>query len=150
MTDKNWPVAAMSESAAWAQLRRAAVGRLAVVVDGAPDIFPVNFVVDHGSVVFRTADGTKLAGAVGHPVAFEVDGYDPDVGEAWSVVIKGVAREIGEVDEVVDALNLPLVTWHAAAKPRIIRIEAGTISGRRFVARTWGGGGRPAHKSPPE
>jgi nitroimidazol reductase NimA-like FMN-containing flavoprotein (pyridoxamine 5'-phosphate oxidase superfamily) len=139
----------MSESAAWTRLREAVVGRLAVVIDDAPDIFPINYVVDRGSVVFRTADGTKLAGSVGHSVAFEVDGYDADTGEAWSVVIKGTATEIGQVDEVLDALNLPLVMWHPSAKPRIIRIVPETISGRRFAARTWGAG-RPTHKAPPE
>ena len=40
---------------------------------------PVNFVVEHGNVVFRTAEGTKLAAAVlGTAVAFEVDGYDAE------------------------------------------------------------------------
>ena len=32
------------------------VGRLAVVVDGRPLIFPVNYIVDHDSVVFCTAE----------------------------------------------------------------------------------------------
>lgn len=126
----------MTESAAWAQLRQATVGRLAVVAGDRPDIFPINFVVDGGTVVFRTAAGTKLAAATDRPVAFEADGYEPDTGEAWSVVVKGVARELGELDEVVDALNLPLETWHTAPKPRIIRIAPDSISGRRFTART--------------
>ena len=56
-------------------LRGAHVGRIAVVVDGRPEIFPINFAVDHGTVVFRTAAGTKLeAIAERHPIAFESDG----------------------------------------------------------------------------
>ena len=79
----------------WELLRDSDVGRLAVSIADHPDIFPINFIVDHGTVVFRTAEGTKLAGAVlGRAVAFEVDGYDPDAGDAWSIVIKGRAREI--------------------------------------------------------
>ena len=70
------------------------MGRLAVSILERPDIFPVNHVVDHGRIVFRTAAGTKLAAAVlGRAVAFEVDGYDSVAGEAWSVVVKGRARE---------------------------------------------------------
>ena len=46
----------------------AQVGRLAVSIKEQPDIFPINFVVDHGTVVFRTAEGTKLAAAVLGPV----------------------------------------------------------------------------------
>src|SRR5207249_1081662 len=55
----------------WNLLRSAQVGRLAVSIKEQPDIFPINFVVDHGTVVFRTAEGTKLAAAVlGRGVAF--------------------------------------------------------------------------------
>lgn len=126
--------AAMSESASWAALRSALVGRLAVVVDDRPDIFPVNFTVDGGSVVFRTAAGTKLAAAAGRPVAFEADGYEPSTGEAWSVVVKGVAQEVTELDDVLGALDLPLFPWHVSPKPRIIRITPDSISGRRFTA----------------
>jgi nitroimidazol reductase NimA-like FMN-containing flavoprotein (pyridoxamine 5'-phosphate oxidase superfamily) len=45
----------------WTLLRTADVGRLALVVDDCPEIFPVNFVVDHGTLLFRTAAGSKLA-----------------------------------------------------------------------------------------
>jgi nitroimidazol reductase NimA-like FMN-containing flavoprotein (pyridoxamine 5'-phosphate oxidase superfamily) len=36
------------------------VGRLGVVLDGRPEIFPVNYTVDGDGVLFRTADGAKL------------------------------------------------------------------------------------------
>jgi hypothetical protein len=47
----------------WAMLRTVSVGRLAVLADGRPDIFPINYTVDGGTLVFRTGEGTKLAGA---------------------------------------------------------------------------------------
>ena len=53
------------------------VGRLAIVINGQPLIFPVNYAMLDGAVVFRTARGTKLFGAAGHSVAFEIDGTDP-------------------------------------------------------------------------
>ena len=94
-------------------LRTAEVGRLAVSISDHPDIFPINYVVDHGTVVFRSADGTKLAGVLlGRGVAFEVDGYDAGAGEAWSVVIKGYAVEIEQMHQYFDALDLPLFPWH--------------------------------------
>jgi nitroimidazol reductase NimA-like FMN-containing flavoprotein (pyridoxamine 5'-phosphate oxidase superfamily) len=117
----------------WDLLRQADVGRLAVSIADHPDIFPINFVVDHGTVVFRTAEGTKLAGAVlGRAVAFEVDGYEPAAGDAWSVVIKGRARELERMQDVFDALDLPLFPWHASPKHRFVRIEPDDVSGRRF------------------
>ena len=71
-------VVELDESACWGLLRSAEVGRLAVVVNHRPEIFPINFVVDHATVVFRTAGGTKLEWGAGRDVAFEVDGYEPD------------------------------------------------------------------------
>lgn len=120
----------------WTLLRSANVGRLAVVIDDHPDIFPVNYVVDHGTVVFRTAGGTKLAAATAsRPVAFEVDGFDPGAGQAWSIVVKGEAQESTTVLEVLDAMELPLFPWHGGPKPRFVRIVPGEVSGRRFQVR---------------
>jgi nitroimidazol reductase NimA-like FMN-containing flavoprotein (pyridoxamine 5'-phosphate oxidase superfamily) len=117
----------------WALLRGSEVGRLAVVVDGRPDIFPVNFVVDHGSVVIRTAPGTKLAAAVqGASVAFEVDGYDAAAGEAWSVVLKGQVERVRSIEDAEGTVGLPLFPWHAAPKPSFVRIAPGELTGRRF------------------
>ena len=116
------------------QLRSSDVGRLAFVFDGRPDILPVNFIVDHGAVIFRTAEGSKLAAATaGQPVAFEVDGYDPDAGVAWSVVVKGHAEEVRRMYEVFEAAMLPLFPWHADPKNHFVRIVPEEMSGRRFT-----------------
>lgn len=138
----------------WSLLRSCEVGRVAMSTADHPHIFPVNFVVDHGSIVFRTADGTKLAESVlGRPVAFEVDGYDAGLGEAWSVVIKGSAREIEGMHELFDATDLPLFPWHAGPKHHYVRIDPVEVTGRRFgvidssrAARV----GTGAHRAAPE
>ena len=117
---------------ALALLRQSPVGRLAVVVRGKPDIFPVNHLVHHGNIVFRTAAGTKLTAAHGRPVAFEVDGYDVSRGEAWSVVVHGTGRFVYERDEAIEALQLPIFPWHGGAKPEIIKVIPDEITGRRF------------------
>ena len=114
-------------------LRGETVGRLAVSIRDHPDIFPINYVVDRGGIVFRTAEGTKLAASVlGRGVAFEVDGMDVDAGAAWSVVVKGRAVEIERLDDLLDALDLPLFPWHASPKHRFVRIVPDEITGRRF------------------
>jgi len=126
-------VTILEANTCWMLLRSSEVGRLAVSVADHPDIFPINFLIDHATIVFRTAEGTKLAAATTCPrVAFEVDGYQPDAGEAWSVVVKGRAEEIKNVYEVLDLMAFPLFPWHAGPKHRFVRIVPNEISGRRF------------------
>ena len=132
MTDEKWTVDELSESACWELLRTTSVGRLAVWVEDHPDIFPLNYAVDHGTVVFRSRTGTKLSAALpDSPVALEADGYDAENGEAWSVVIRGRAEEI-RGQELMDTIDLPLFPWQAGDKPRFIRIIPTITSGRRF------------------
>ena len=124
----------LGENDCWALMRTVEVGRLAVVVEGEPEIFPVNYVVDHGTIVFRTADGTKLSAALGAgAVAFEADGFDTGSSEAWSVMVKAAATEIHEMDDLITASLLPLAPWHGGPKHRFVRIGPGRISGRRFA-----------------
>jgi uncharacterized protein len=153
-TDPSEGMTILEPNACWALLRTADVGRLAVSITDHPDIFPINFVVDQGTVVFRTAEGTKLAASVlGVAVAFEVDGYDADAGDAWSVVIKGRAEEINRMYELFDAAELPLFPWHAAPKQCFVRIVPLEITGRRFhvVNRTaWGARVEEVPRSAPE
>ena len=124
--------AELDEHECWELLRNQEVGRLAVAIANHPDIFPVNYVVDHATIVFRTAEGTKLAAAVlGVSVAFEIDGEGD--GEAWSVVVKGRAFEIENMYELFDAVDLPLYSWNTAPKHRFVRIVPEQVTGRRFV-----------------
>jgi uncharacterized protein len=130
--DRDRQVTELSTDRCWELLRSVDVARLAVIVDGHPDIFPVNYVVDSGTVVFRTAAGTKLTAALAGPVAVEADGYEQQSGEAWSVVLKGRAQQILDVDELHDSFDLPLFPWQPGRKGAFVRIEASSVTGRRF------------------
>ncbi|BDU05987.1 pyridoxamine 5'-phosphate oxidase family protein [Nocardia cyriacigeorgica] len=117
----------------WALLRTEQVGRLAVWVDDHPDIFPLNYAVDHGTIVFRSARGTKLSAALSDAdVALEVDGYIAESHEAWSVVIKGRAEGIKEIGDLMDTVDLPLFPWQAGAKNFFVRVVPTVVTGRRF------------------
>jgi nitroimidazol reductase NimA-like FMN-containing flavoprotein (pyridoxamine 5'-phosphate oxidase superfamily) len=126
----------------WGLLASVEVGRLAVAAAGEIDIFPLNFVVDDGAVMFRTAEGTKLVEVVlAGRVAFEVDGYAPEEGRAWSVVLKGHAELLDRWSDIYHAQDLPLFPWNASPKERFVRIVPQELSGRRFtVSRTRSGG----------
>jgi uncharacterized protein len=61
----------LTRSECFALLAREHLGRVAVVDDLGPVVFPVNFVLDRHMVVFRTDAGTKLdAACCGSRVAF--------------------------------------------------------------------------------
>ncbi|WP_140416425.1 pyridoxamine 5'-phosphate oxidase family protein, partial [Arthrobacter globiformis] len=69
----------------WSLLNQTTVGRLAVIVDGHPDVFPVNYMADNGTLVFRTGSGTKQqAIAADAAVALEADTVSAEFGLAWS------------------------------------------------------------------
>ena len=121
----------------WELLRQVSVGRLAVWVDDHPDIFPLNYTVDHGTLVFRTGEGTKLAGALGEtPVALEADGVDASSGMAWSVVVKGKAVAFKGIEEILETASLYLFPWQAGKKDHFVRITPDSLTGRRFKVTT--------------
>jgi nitroimidazol reductase NimA-like FMN-containing flavoprotein (pyridoxamine 5'-phosphate oxidase superfamily) len=119
-------------------LAREEVGRLAVVVGGRPEIFPVNYVVEGDGVVFRTDPGTKLAGAVRGPVAFEVDHLDRATRSAWSVILHGHAHQVTAFDspDLRDrTAHLALRPWTVTAKAHLVRIDPTSVTGRWIKGR---------------
>lgn len=125
------PVTILPESECWQLLSRATLGRLVTSADGAPEIFPVNFVVQRRTVLFRTAEGTKLVStAINRDVLFEADGHSAT--EGWSVIIKGVARSLHTDDEIEEAERAQLLPWTATVKSHYVRVLPTRITGRRF------------------
>ena len=117
----------------WELLADDILGRLALVVDGHPEIFPVNYVLDRRSIVFRSAGGSKLWGAqADRPAALEIDGYDPRTEMAWSVVVRGDTAVI-EAQADKDAFDaLRLEPWQPGPKDYYIRLTPLALTGRRF------------------
>ena len=113
-------------------VRGCALGRLAVVVDGVPLVFPVNFALDGTAVVLRTDEGTKLFGARHGLVAFECDEIEGMSHTGWSVIITGRAEQIREAADVARLARLPLGPWCPGPKPVWLRLRPQTISGRRI------------------
>lgn len=126
-------VRSLSPEDAWERARTMVVGRIAFSSDERLELFPVNYLVDRGTVLFRTAPGTKLAASLGRlPVVFEVDGYEPETNEAWSVVVHGVLEPVLDTAEIVDAVALPLFPWQSGEKAFFVRIAPDQVTGRQF------------------
>jgi nitroimidazol reductase NimA-like FMN-containing flavoprotein (pyridoxamine 5'-phosphate oxidase superfamily) len=112
----------------------ASVGRIGLLVDGRPEVLPVNFALDGETVVFRTAEGTVLNQASLAVVAFEVDSVDESTHTAWSVLVQGVANDISDaIDPRSERLRrLSLVTWAPGARGRWFRVRPERVTGRRI------------------
>jgi nitroimidazol reductase NimA-like FMN-containing flavoprotein (pyridoxamine 5'-phosphate oxidase superfamily) len=125
------PITILPESECWKLLGSVALGRLVTSAEGQPEIFPVNFVVQRRTVLFRTAVGTKLISSVmNHRVVFEAD--DHNAVEGWSVIVKGTARTLHGDDEIEEAERAQLLPWTATVKTHYVRILTTQITGRRF------------------
>ncbi len=131
--DERTGLETLSEDECWALLESHHLGRLATVIAGQPEIFPVNYHAEDRSIIFQTAAGTKMASAVlGVGVAFEIDHADALYHEGWSVVLKGDAYEIEAMEERLAAEALPLQPWAPANKDRYVRIVPVEVTGRRL------------------
>ena len=113
------------------------LGRLAIVDDRGPVVFPVNYVLDRHTVVFRTEEGTKLLAAVrGSRACFEVDGSDAVAHTGWSVIVRGEITEVTDGAELARLRQLPVEAWAPEARNRYIRLLPSVLTGRRIeVAR---------------
>lgn len=124
-------VTEMTEADCWEMLRRHELGRLAYRDGDTVQIAPLNYAVQGRSIVFRTAEGSKLSGIRGHSdVAFEIDETTDEA--AMSVICRGNAVEVSG-DEALMVEQLRLRPWVRAVKHHVVRIDIEEISGRFFM-----------------
>ncbi|WP_100811891.1 MULTISPECIES: pyridoxamine 5'-phosphate oxidase family protein [unclassified Microbacterium] len=132
MDEMNEVVNRLGEQACWDRLRTQQLGRLVTHVGEVLDVFPVNYVVDDETIVFRTAEGSKLFElTVNDEVLFEVDDHSGT--DAWSVVVRGRAHRLATSAEVQAADGLPLRPWIPTLKYNYVRVEPTSMTGRAFV-----------------
>ncbi len=111
------------------------LGRVAVTDDRGPVVFPVNYLLDRHTVVFRTEAGTKLhAASRGSRVCFEADGVDAVARTGWSVIVRGEITEVTDRAELARLAGLPLRVWSAGARDHYLRILPAVLTGRRISA----------------
>ena len=126
----------LDQEECWKALRADEFGRLAYRSGDEIDLVPLNYAVDGDTLLFRTAEGSKLLGIVMHPdVVFEIDSYDEST--ARSVIVRGTARLLEE-DEEHRAETTRLRPWLPTLKYNVVEIRPVKITGRRFnLARPW-------------
>ena len=122
------------------------VGRLAYSGRYGLTVFPVNYRMLGGAVVFRTAEYSPAdedlrtgIPAAEYDVAFEVNSIDPAAREGWSVLIHGPAHHMDTLTEHDLAMKTGVEPWAGGEREHAIRITPHRISGRRIRR-----AGRPA------
>lgn len=127
----------LTEQEALDLLAASDVGRVGITIGGLPAIFPVNYRVIDGAIVFRTAPGSKMsaaaAAAAGAVVAFEVDDYQRADRSGWSVLVIGQAEVVDSPDIANKVDESHLEPFADGPRTAIVRIEPTFVSGRRIV-----------------
>ena len=112
------------------------IGRLGVVAEHYPLIFPVNYALDGTTLIVRTHSGTILRAAEHANVTFEIDEIDRRARRGWSVLVRGQAEEVGEshrAELVARTHEAGVEPWAPGEKGHWLRIIPHEISGRRIV-----------------
>lgn len=124
----------LSEDEALRLLAQGGVGRVGLTIGALPAIFPVNYKVIDGAIVFRTAPGSKTSAASeGAVVAFEVDDYQASERTGWSVLAVGQAELVHDLHLTFRVLDAHLEPFADGKRSHIVRIEPTFLSGRRII-----------------
>jgi hypothetical protein len=107
-------------------------GRLAYIARaGVPDIVPVNYLVQDGLIIIRTAPGPKLQAAERREhVAFEVDDIDETTRTGWSVVVAGLAERLSGQEAARYRQPEP---WATGPRRHTLIIRPQRLDGRQLL-----------------
>jgi nitroimidazol reductase NimA-like FMN-containing flavoprotein (pyridoxamine 5'-phosphate oxidase superfamily) len=117
------------------------IGRLCFAGQFDLTVLPVNYVVHNDTIVFRTAPGgtteEDLRTSIGvahaeYRVAFEIDDFDAQTREGWSVLVQGPAHHLDSDEDRAEAEAIGLQTWAGSNRDHFIRITPARVTGRRI------------------
>lgn len=132
------------------------VGRLSVVVDEFPRIYPVNFLIDDEfGAVFRVERDSTVASVTPTNACLEIDAFDSDTQEGWSVMAIGRLHDISEaIDNHAEHLRtLHVSPWATGEKAVWLSLVPHAWTGRALRHPTpkprVGGSRRVSRPEPP-
>lgn len=111
------------------------IGRVAFTIEGdaAPTVLPVNYTLLNDTVIFRsTLAGTIMRYARGY-AAFQVDHFDDERREGWSVLASGRCRWVrdsGELERIPQG-RLPQ-PWVEGPRDQVLKITPARLTGREI------------------
>lgn len=139
MNTSRSPITQLTDEQSLELLATKSFGRLVLQYGDHVDLFPLNYLVNEGKLLFRTAEGSKLLGLrLNDSVLFEADNVghaDQTPGQAWSIIVRGNARILTKSDEIHAADELSLNPWVPTLKYNYVEVtpKENGISGRLFT-----------------
>jgi nitroimidazol reductase NimA-like FMN-containing flavoprotein (pyridoxamine 5'-phosphate oxidase superfamily) len=132
----------LDEAACLRLIAPGGIGRIAYTGQYDLTVLPVNYKVHEGAILFRTSEDSLTAADLRtgiqrseYRVAFEIDDFDLQAREGWSVLIQGPAHHLDSADERASALAAGVEPWPGDARDHFIRITPARITGRRIQRR---------------
>ncbi|GJF33320.1 DNA-binding protein [Kitasatospora sp. NE20-6] len=126
----------LSARECWDRIGGHGVGHLALPAGPGPAVFPVNYVVDAGTIAYRTRPDGAAAAEPGSSVSFQVDRIDDRLSRGWSVLISGTAEHVEDPEAVRRLAGHPgAEPWAGGVRPLWVRIRPTRISGRSVGTR---------------
>ncbi len=111
------------------------IGRVVFTDRALPTVQPVNYVLDHEEIIFRTANGSKLAAAARNAVvAFQLDEFDVTTRSGWSVLGVGEAYEVVDPARLAELADLQPDPWVPDHDAHTLCIPLGILTGRQVAA----------------
>jgi hypothetical protein len=108
------------------------VGRVAYCDDLGPVVLPVNYSLDHETVLIRIFPHSTLARHLqSERASFEIDDFDYYNQSGWSVLVRGDAAHVEGVD-LPSQVDRP-IAWADGQRTYYVRITPHDISGRRLL-----------------
>ncbi len=125
------PLRALSPTECFDRLEPGGIGRVGFASAEGVVMLPVNYAISSKSVIFRTAPDTLLALYADAHLSFEVDDFDYELREGWSVLVQGHAQQVTDEREVRYLEETTrLQPWAAGPRDVYVRIAPIRITGR--------------------
>jgi hypothetical protein len=121
----------LSTEECWELLTSRPVGRLAWSGPHGPTVIPVNFTVDGRNVLVRTKAYSEAARECEDTmVAFQVDSFDEQARQGWSVLVRGRAHFEYQSPTTSGDPDV----WVDGPRSLRLRVETTEVTGRRILA----------------
>jgi hypothetical protein len=109
------------------------IGRIAFDTAAGLAVLPANYAVTARTIVIRTGSGSLIAAHGDGPVSFQADHFDLELGQGWSVLVRGEAHRVlqpGEHRNLLEGCDLR--PWPAGEHDLSVRIVPTQLTGRRI------------------